>query len=75
MPPDSNESGWSGIGYWAPADNHTTGLFIKNVGSFNGKLSDLLNDQSSQIQVIVPVKNTLLMGYTISLPLTVGDEL
>jgi len=31
--------GWSGTGLWAPGDNHTRGLFVKNTGSLDGKLS------------------------------------
>lgn len=36
---NDNTSGWSGTGLWAPGDNHTRGLFVKNTGSLDGKLS------------------------------------
>lgn len=36
---DSNSGGWSGTGFWAPGDNHTRGLFVKNTGSLDAKLS------------------------------------
>lgn len=36
---NDNPDGWSGTGLWAPGDNHTRGLFVRNTGSLDAKLS------------------------------------